>query len=90
MLGLLISEGGYPLSYSVFNGKQYEGYTMIPMIDDFMQRYELGYDFVVVADSGLMNSRNIAMLRQSGYKYVIGAIFFRFFYQFFGVLCVFL
>ena len=73
VLGLLVSEGGYPLSYSVFNGKQYEGYTMIPMIDDFRQRYGLGNDFVVVADSGLMNGRNIAMLRQAGYKYVIGA-----------------
>ena len=73
VLGLLVSEGGYPLSYSVFNGKQYEGYTMIPMIDDFRQRYGLGDDFVVVADSGLMNGRNIALLRQTGYKYVIGA-----------------
>ena len=73
VLGLLVSEGGYPLSYSVFNGKQYEGYTMIPMIDDFRQRYGLGDDFVVVADSGLMNGRNITMLRQAGYKYVIGA-----------------
>ena len=73
VLGLLVSEGGYPLSYSVFNGKQYEGYTMIPMIDDFRQRYGLGDDFVVVADSGLMNGRNIALLRQAGYKYVIGA-----------------
>ena len=73
VLGLLVSEGGYPLSYSVFNGKQYEGYTMIPMIDGFRQRYGLGDDFVVVADSGLMNGRNIAMLRQAGYKYVIGA-----------------
>ena len=35
VLGLLVSEGGYPLSYSLFNGSQYEGFTMIPMIDDF-------------------------------------------------------
>lgn len=25
VLGLLVSEGGYPLSYSLFNGSQYEG-----------------------------------------------------------------
>lgn len=74
VLGLLVSEGGYPLSYSVFNGKQYEGYTLIPMIDDFKQRYDLGEDdFVVVADSGLMNGRNVDLLRQARYKYVIGA-----------------
>ena len=73
VLGLLVSRGGYPLSYSLYNGSQYEGYTMIPMIDDFRQRYGLGDDFVVVADSGLMNADNVKLLRDAGYKYVIGA-----------------
>ena len=73
VLGLPVSDGGYPLSYSLYNGKQYEGYTMIPMIDDFKQRYGIGDDFVVVADSGLMNSKNIKLLRKAGYSYIIGA-----------------
>lgn len=73
VLGLLVSEGGYPLSYSLFNGSQYEGFTMIPMIDDFKQRFTLGDDFVVVADSGLMNRNNVALLQQAGYKYILGA-----------------
>ena len=72
VLGLLVSDGGYPLSYSLFNGKQYEGFTMIPIIDDFRQRFDIGDDFVVVADSGLMNSDNIKLLRDAGYKYIIG------------------
>lgn len=73
VLGLLVSEGGYPLSYSIFNGSQYEGFTMIPMIDDFKQRYDIGENFVVVADSGLMNKNNVTLLRQAGYKYILGA-----------------
>lgn len=73
VLGLLVSEGGYPLSYSLFNGSQYEGFTMIPMIDDFKQRFTLGTDFVVVADSGLMNKNNVALLQEAGYKYILGA-----------------
>ena len=72
VLGLLVSAGGYPLSYSIFNGSQYEGRTMLPVVDDFVQRFGLE-DFVVVADSGLMNSRNVAMLQSGGYKYIIGA-----------------
>ena len=60
VLGLLVSEGGYPLSYSLFNGRQYEGFTMIPVIDDFKQRFTLGDDFVIVADSGLMNKSKVA------------------------------
>ena len=35
VLGLLVSKDGYSLSYSVFKGSQYEGRTMIPVIEDF-------------------------------------------------------
>jgi transposase len=73
VLGLLVSEGGYPLSYSLYNGKQYEGFTLIPMIDDFKQRFSLGEDFIVVADSGLLNKINVSLLHEAGYKYVLGA-----------------
>lgn len=72
ILGLLVSENGYPLSYSIYNGAQYESYTMIPMIDDFKERFNLS-DFVVVADSGFMIRRNISLLRDGGYSFVIGA-----------------
>ncbi len=72
VLGLLVSRDGYPLSYCIFNGKQYEGYTMIPIIDDFIQRFSLA-DFVVVADAGLMSKRNVQLLEDAGYKYIIGA-----------------
>ena len=73
VLGLLVSRDGYPLSYSLYNGKQYEGYTIVPMIDDFKQRFNLGEDFVVVADSGLMSVDNLKLLRDAKYKYVMGA-----------------
>lgn len=72
VLGLLVSEDGYPLSYSIFNGSQYEGRTMIPIIDDFVQRFNLT-DFIVVADSGLMSTKNVELLESAGYKYILGA-----------------
>ena len=72
VLGLLVSSDGYPLSYALFNGSQYEGRTMLPVVEDFVQRFKLE-DFVVVADSGLMNQQNIELLESGGYKYIIGA-----------------
>ena len=72
VLGLLVSEDGYPMSYSIFNGGQYEGRTMIPVIDDFVQRFRLT-DFIVVADSGLMNAKNVELLESAGYRYILGA-----------------
>lgn len=70
--GLLVSTGGCPLAYSIHEGNKYEGHTMLPVVNEFVGKYRLK-DFAVVADSGLMNSSNIAELESLGYKYIIGA-----------------
>ena len=72
ILGLLVSLGGYPLAYCIHEGNKYEGHTMLPVIEEFVRKYDLE-DFIVVADSGLMTAANIAELEQLGYKYIIGA-----------------
>ena len=72
ILGLLVSIGGYPLAYCIHEGNKYEGHTMLPAVTEFVRKYELE-DFIVVADSGLMNNDNIADLEANGYKYIIGA-----------------
>lgn len=72
ILGLLVSIGGYPLAYCIHEGNKYEGHTMLPVVTEFVRKYELE-DFIVVADSGLMNSDNIADLEANGYNYIIGA-----------------
>ena len=56
VLGLLVSRDGYPLTYSLFDGSQYEARTMIPVVEDFVERFNLT-DFVVVADWGLINKK---------------------------------
>jgi transposase len=71
-LGLLVSDGGYPLAYSIHAGNKYEGHTMLPVVKDFVKKFDLK-DFVVVADSGLMNKENITALEDNGYKYIVGA-----------------
>lgn len=72
VLGLLVSDGGYPLAYAIHEGNKYEGHTMIPVVKDFVKKFDLK-DFVVVGDSGLMNAQNIAELEQNRYKYIVGA-----------------
>ena len=79
ILGLLVSQGGYPLAYCIHEGNRYEGHTMLPAVTEFVRKYKLE-DFIVVADSGLMNGDNIVMngdniveLEANGYKYIIGA-----------------
>jgi transposase len=72
VLGLLVSVGGYPLAYSIHQGNKYEGHTMLPVVEDFVKQFDLK-DFVVIADSGLMNNDNIKLLEQKNYKYILGA-----------------
>lgn len=72
ILGLLVSLGGYPLAYCIHEGNKYEGHTMLPTINEFVRKYGLE-NFIVVADSGLMNNAYITELESQGYKYIIGA-----------------
>lgn len=58
VLGLPVNEGGYPLSYSIFNGSQYEGRTMLPIIDDFISRFSIK-EFVVMANCDLISNTNV-------------------------------
>ncbi|WP_160160599.1 IS1634 family transposase, partial [Thermaurantimonas aggregans] len=41
VLGLLLSDGGYPLAYDIFDGKKYEGHTMLPIINGFKEKYAI-------------------------------------------------
>lgn len=72
IFGLLVSLDGYPLAYCIHEGNKYEGHTMLPVINEFVRKYDLN-GFIVVADSGLMTKANIAELERMGYKYIIGA-----------------
>lgn len=72
VLGLLVSEGGYPLAYDIFEGKQYEGHTMLPIINGFREKYSIE-NLIVVADSGLLSKDNIEELINNGYEFILGA-----------------
>lgn len=72
VLGLLVSEGGYPLAYDIFEGKQYEGHTMLPIINGFKDKYNLD-KLIIVADSGLLSKSNIDELVAKQYEFILGA-----------------
>lgn len=72
VLGLLVSHGGYPLDYDVFEGNKYEGDTLMPVIDHFAHKHQV-QQLVVVADAGLLSQKNIELLSQKQYQYILGA-----------------
>lgn len=72
VLGLLVSQGGYPLDYDVFEGDKYEGDTLIPIIEHFVSKHQ-PQQLIIVADAGLLSQKNMALLTKKQYQYILGA-----------------
>lgn len=72
VLGVLVSQGGYPLDYDVFEGDKYEGETLIPIIEHFVEKHQ-PQQLIVVADAGLLSHKNITALIEKQYQYILGA-----------------
>lgn len=72
LLGLLVSTGGYPITYNIFEGNKFEGHTLLPVIDSFKEKYNLE-KLVVVADAGLLSNKNIDLLTKKHYEFILGA-----------------
>lgn len=72
VLGLLVSAGGYPLTYQAFEGSKFEGHTLLPVIKAFNEKYKLE-QVIVVADAGLLSDKNIKALEEHQYQYILGA-----------------
>ena len=71
-LGLLVGANGYPIGYDIFEGKTYEGHTLIPFMEAMSAKFDIGRP-IVVADSGLLSAKNIQELVDKGYEYILGA-----------------
>lgn len=72
VLGLLVSLHGYPLAFEIFEGKKYEGHTLLPVLEAFKAKFCL-QRLVVIADAGLMSKDNLNELSAKGYEFIIGA-----------------
>ena len=71
-LGLLVAAGGNPIGYDIFEGNIYEGKTLVPMVESLASKF--GFDHpVVIADAGLLSTKNIEALEEAKYQYILGA-----------------
>ncbi len=72
LVGLIVSPGGFPLSFAVFEGNTFEGNTLIPIILDFKKKHHIK-TLTVVADAAMISRKNIVALQQAGLHYIVGA-----------------
>jgi transposase len=71
MIGLLVSNNGYPIGYQIFEGNTSETKTLIPVLETFQQKFRIKKP-IVVADAALLSQKNIDALRASQYEYILG------------------
>jgi len=72
LLGLLVSSEGFPVGYQIFEGKKFEGHTLIPVILRFKGKHKIER-LTIVADAAMISSENIKALTKVHLDYIVGA-----------------
>lgn len=72
VLSLVISSDGSPISYELFSGNTFEGNTLLPILDNLKEDYNIS-KIVIVADRGIGFKSNLDEIKKRGYDYIIGA-----------------
>ncbi len=72
VVGLLVDRGGFPLEVGCFQGNMAETLTILPMVRQFQERYDLA-DVVVVADAGMLSATNLKALEEAGLFFIVGS-----------------
>ena len=71
MIGLLVSNHGYPIGYQIFEGNTSETKTLIPVLESFQKKFDIDRP-IIVADAAMLSQINIDALGKYGYHYILG------------------
>jgi hypothetical protein len=72
VVGLLVDRRGFPLEIGCFEGNKAETLTIIPIVKQFQDRHGIT-DMVVVADAGMLSSKNLRELDEAGLRFIVGS-----------------
>ncbi len=68
----MVSKQGFPIAYEIFTGSTFEGHTLIPIIQKFINRHKVK-NFTVVADAAMISDENVKQLIDNELSYIVGA-----------------
>lgn len=71
MIGLLVSNHGYPIGYQIFEGNTSETKTLVPVLETFQKKFDIDKP-IIVADAALLSQKNINALQENHYEYILG------------------
>lgn len=70
VLALVTTKEGLPVTYEIFPGNMYEGHTLISMISELKDRYNID-NILLVADRAMFNEDNLKLMDDKQIKYII-------------------
>jgi len=72
LVALLVTKEGFPIAYSIFPGNVFEGHTLLPVVNGFIEKHAVK-DFTVVADAAMISTTNMQELLRNNINYIVGA-----------------
>lgn len=72
IIGLLVGQNGYPIGYELFEGNKSETKTLLPVLKSFEDKFNLDKP-IIIADAALLSRKNIELLTDNGYQFILGA-----------------
>jgi transposase len=72
VIGLLVTQAGFPLAYDVFAGNTFEGKTMLPVVESFIAKHP-DTKPIIVADAAMLDEDRLDELKDKGLSYIVGA-----------------
>lgn len=72
VIGMLVTQSGFPISYEVFPGNIFEGKTMLPILEEFLSEHK-NTKPVVVADAAMLSEERLGELKEKKISYIVGA-----------------
>jgi hypothetical protein len=70
-IGLVVTKGGMPLGYEVFDGNRSDVNTVKEIVESIEAKYGTA-DRIWVMDRGMVSAENVEFLRANGRRYVLG------------------
>ncbi len=71
LFSMLIDKDKNPVGYRIYSGNTYEGDTFATALDDIKKEYAIE-KVIVVADRGMLSKKNIALVEENGYEFILG------------------
>ena len=72
VLALITTTDGLPITYRLFPGNTYEGHTLLAMVEDLKNHYEIS-NILIVADRAMFTQKNLDLMDSQNVNYIVAS-----------------